>query len=219
MKIFDRLKGVKSAASFAELIPQLEADLATAEAEVRALEGKREDAIFAEGEAGIAKLQAAIAAAKDRVETLKIAIDGARRRQADAAAAEHNAKLEARHREALKLSADERRLLKQWHVAAKKLAEITGELKAVQKSITAENNAMRAEGRPDLLLPNHAREIDTKRQAAWDAAYRGMAHPPVNHMPEILLHVPELLKIDHYWPAPDIAADREWLGPPLAFLE
>ncbi len=224
MKIFDRLKGLKTAASFAELIPQLEADLAAAVAEVRNLEGKREDAIFSEGEAGIAKLQIAIAAAKERAETLRIAVDGAERRKQEAEAAEKASALEARSREAAKLAGRERQLLRQWHAAAVKLADLTAAIEDVQKDIASENAHFSAAGRPDLKVPNVRTELVGKRLAAMRELNPSQpiehANVPADFLLDNDLRPAAVLKLPTYWPAPKIDPGKvRAFGPVLQHLD
>lgn len=223
MKIFDQLKGLKSAASFEELIPRLKADLANAEAEVRKLEARREDAIFSEGEAGIAKLQKDIAIAKDRAETLRIAAEGAERRKLEAEAAENKAALEARSREAAKLGSRERQLLRQWHAAAMRLCELTAAVEDVQKEIAAENAHFGAAGRPDLKIPSIARELAEKRLAALQeidpGQHVGHATVPRDYLLDHGLKVANVLILPTYWPAPKVDANKQAaFGPILQHL-
>lgn len=217
MNVMNLLKGVKTSAQFEDAIPKIEADLRQAQEAITALKAQREAAIFEGSEASLATLLTDIRDAELRAETLEIALAGAKRRQADAEAAEHKAKLEARHREALKLSADERRLLKAWHLAAKKLADITAEVDAVQRAIDVENVAMRGAGRPDLVLPNLAREVNATRRDIWDRHFAGVEHPPSNPPVSVSLNVGSQFQIPNYWPVP--AEGRVVPVQPLAVLE
>lgn len=217
MNVLSLLKNVRTSAQFEETIPKIEDDLRQAHVGIAALKAQREAAIFDGSEATLTKLLGDIREAELRAETLQIALEGARRRQAEAEAAEHKAKLEARHREALKLSTEERRLLKAWHLAAKKLADITAEVDAVQRAIDVENVAMRGASRPDLVLPNLAREVNATRRDIWDRHFAGVEHPPSNPPVSVSLNVGSQFQIPNYWPVP--AEGRVVPVQPLALLE
>ncbi len=121
MNFFSGLRKAKSAADYGELIPRLSADLETAKANLAALKAKRETVLFEGSEQDLAKLQRDIGAAGDLIETLEVSIEGAERRKREAEAAEHKAVIEARAQAARQLSAEERRLLKEWHRTASRL--------------------------------------------------------------------------------------------------
>ncbi len=82
--------------------------------------------LFEGTEQDLAKLQRDIGAAVELIETLEVSIEGAERRKLEADAVERSAVIEARAQAARQLSAEERRLLKEWHKAATRLAELTG---------------------------------------------------------------------------------------------
>ncbi|PZF76412.1 hypothetical protein DK847_14655 [Aestuariivirga litoralis] len=218
MNVLSILKSVRTAAQFEETIPKIDADLRQAEANLTALKGQREGVIFDGGEAALSKLLAEIKDAEMRVETLHIALDGARRRAAEAEANEKNSKLEARHREAQRLPAEERRLLKQWHTAAYKLADLTDQVAAVQKTIAAENSFMASEGRRDLELPTAAAEVSAKRRAMWERHYAGNRHRPVNPPQPIGLNVAHETRITGYYPRP-LNDDGVLPAQPLTLLD
>lgn len=201
MNVLSMLKTTRTAAQFEETIPKIEADLAKAQANLTALLGSRETVIFDGGPGALNKLLAEIRDVEMQVETLHIALDGARRRASQAEAAEKSARLEARHREAQKLVAEERRSLKAWHVEAKQLAKCTAEVDAIQKAIASHNNAMAAEGRRDLELPTVAAEISAKRRALWERHYADNPNRPVNPPQAVGLNVANEVSIPNYYPA------------------
>lgn len=218
MNILSLLKTTRTAAQFEETIPKIEADLRQAEANLATLKAQREGAIFDGGPGALSKLLAEIKDAEAQIETLQIAINGARRRSAEAEAAEKNSRLETRFREAQRLPAEERKLLKQWHTAANKLADLTDQVTAVQASIAAENRFMASEGRHDLELPTAAAEVSAKRRAMWERHYAGDRNRPVNPPEPIGLHVAHETRITNYYPRP---ADGKGVIPvqPLTLLD
>lgn len=202
MNVFSLLKTTRTAAQFGEAIPQITADLAKAESNLAALKTQREGVIFDGGPGALTKLLAEIKEAEANIETLQIALEGARRRAAQAEAAEKASELEARHREAQRLCNEERRLLKAWHGAAKRLADLTAEVDSTQQAIAAENNFMSAEGRPDLRLPTVADAINAERRRKWERFYQDDPNRPVNAPMLHSLRVAQDVRIAGYYPAP-----------------
>ena len=222
MGILDFLKGAKSAASFEEAIPQIEASLAEAEREVKALQSKREAAIFEGGEAELAKLQRDIASAKERAETFAIALDGARRRQAEAAARESMAALESDVKAAAKVDARRRQRRKELHQAFTAAADALADIEADDKLIAAINAKVQAAGRSDLTFPNIEGEITDSRQAAFEAYYRDRGESLPSNSRVAPTYPPyHGVEIPNYWPRSRYVVNPEKPStrPPLAFLD
>jgi chromosome segregation ATPase len=219
MSIFSKLKSAKSPKDLASSIDAIDADILACEADIKKLEDGRERAIFDDGEAAIAQVQKELVARRNNLELLQIARRGAVSRLAEAEAAQRQRELEARHKEALKLSEEERRLLKTWHLAASALAELTGEIDAIQKAIATENSAMRSLGREDLVLPSLSKEVNAKRLEMWERHCASLEIRPQNAPVPVSLNIPQLFRIDHYWPAPQVDPGKEWFAAPLALLD
>ncbi len=221
MNFFSGLRKAKSAADYGELIPKLTADLDRAKANLAELKAKRETVLFEGTEQDLAKLQRDIGAAVELIETLEVSIEGAERRKLEAEAVERSAVIEARAQAARQLSAEERRLLKEWHKAATRLAELTGAVDQVQRRIATENAFFAAEGRPDLKLPSVAAELLEKHRAAFEAYYLHADVRPNYTAPDTtVLKVGDVVHLPGYWPAPrfEPAAKRSILGPILQHL-
>lgn len=219
MNVFSLLKTTRTAAQFNEAIPQITADLAKAEATLTALKAQREGVIFDGGPGALTKLLAEIKDAEAQIETLQIALDGAKRRAGEAEAAEKATRLEARHREAQRLPVEERKLLKQWHTAAKRLAYLTSEVDSVQKAIAAENSYMVSEGRRDLKLTTVADSINAERLRKWERHYEGDPNRPVNPPMLHSFRVAQDLRIAGYYPPPPADNGDPLPVPPLAALD
>lgn len=220
MSIFNKLKLSKSPKELGESIDSIDAEISSTEARITALEQSREKVLFEDGEAAITKLQKDIVGGRDHLELLQIARRGAVARQAEAESAQRQRELEARHREAVKQAAEERRLLKLWHKAAETLAGLSADLEVLQLAGSKHNADMCAAGRPDLIVPKIIHEINARRQAALEkyCADRGQ-RAPSNGITPIPTEAAHMCSIPFYFPVPDFDPVKTWAGPPLAFLD
>lgn len=220
MNIFTKLKSMKSPVDMAAAIDTIKAEIATTEAEIEALQGQRETALFDQGEQAILDLQRQMAAKRDRLDLLRVALSGSEKRKADAEAEAEERQLKDRHRDAVARTAEEKKLLKAWHAAAKALAEITDDLAKVQRAMAAHNGAMRSIGRNDLLAPSiAAREVNAARLELWQAHCAAHGYALTNPPATVGLDVPNAFQIEGYWPRRPVSdPGKEFLGPPLALL-
>jgi hypothetical protein len=219
MSIFSKLKLAKTSKDLEKSVEEIDADIVLCQAEIKALEDSREKVIFEEGEAAVAELQRQLAGKREHLDLLQIARRGAISRQAEAEADEKKREQDSRYRQAVKNAAEERRLLKQWHEAAKELAGITARIAAVQEALHSFNDSMRAAGRSDLIVPKIAREVNARRVELWEAHCAAMGHSSANPPAPIDLDIPKQFQIQHYWPALHVSPGREFSGPPLALLD
>jgi hypothetical protein len=223
MSIFSKLKLAKTSKDLEKSVEEIDADILTCEAEIKALEDDREKVIFEEGETAFAELQRQLAAKRQHVDVLQIARRGALARQVEAAADEKKREQESRYREALKHAAEERRLLKQWHQAAQKLAQIMAEIEPLQRAIRVHNEAMAVARRPDLVLPGIVEELQAKRKESMEKYYSNpsaLGMKPTSYSGGyITVDILHMAKIDGYWPVPKFDPGKDWKGPPLALLD
>ena len=173
--ILKRLPGLKTASDFDAAITDLETEHAAAVAAVGELEAGREAAIVGGGD--LAALAADISAAKGRTETLNIALEGARKRQAAAVEAEAKAELEAKGKAAQKMNAKLKTTLIAFATTAETLAGHAAEIKQLRAKLITMNNVVREGGRGDLVQHDPVRGLVelAERQVADSVA--GLAIP------------------------------------------
>jgi hypothetical protein len=104
--ILDEVRWAKTSAEFTAVIGKLETALTEVKARLASVASQGEAAIFGEGD--LAKVQRSMAATEQEIATLQAAIDGARKRHAEAEKQEE-ADETARMRERAQIEADELR--------------------------------------------------------------------------------------------------------------
>lgn len=215
MNIFKRLKGVKTATDYAALIPQIAADLAAAKANVGKLEGQREAALFDGGDSDLAILQSQITAAREHVSTLQIALDGAKRRHEEAAAAETSAQMELAMAEARKTHDRLRARYKKLHALFEAIAEAMPAIAADRQHVEAANQAAHEAGRSDLMIEHLESEILGEKHEAALAFFEGQQLPAnIGNMPVDISFAD--LRIPGYWP---VRSTKPYSLPPLSYLK
>jgi len=157
MNILANLKKLKTSGEFAAAVADLETEHAEATAKVDKLEAGRESAIFDGG--NLEKLARDISDAVSRVQTLGVAMEGARTRRDAAAEAEAQAELEAVASDARKLNVKLRAQLIDFGKVAETLASHAEKIKGLREQITVANIRVRTCGRSDLVISDPWKEL------------------------------------------------------------
>ncbi len=171
-KILENLKKLKSSADFAAAITDLETEHTAATAAVAELEAGREAAIFSGG--NLEKLARDISDAVSRVQTLGVAMEGARKRRDAAIEAEARAEFEVVADGAVKLKKALLAQLIAFHKTASELAIHAGEITALREAISRANKVVLRAGHADLQTRDPLYDLGKKLGRRVPDPLRGM---------------------------------------------
>lgn len=147
MSILKKLFGLKSAADFAEAIPQLQAELDAAEARVAAANARMRRAPFEEdGAADLVGLRNAVRDAELEVESITALIEETAARQAEAAERERAAEVEARIKAVAGDLRRQQQYVEGWLQTLADIARALPDMRATQERLLEVNQMLEAEG-------------------------------------------------------------------------
>ena len=159
-KILEDLKRLKTSSDFADALVDLEREHVDATGKVAELEAGREAAIFDGG--NLSKLARDISDAAGRVQTLGVAIDGARKRRDQAAEAEAMAELEAVADGAKKLKVKLRAELIAFGTVAETLAGHASKITVMREEISRANKAVLKAGHSEIQVRDPLYDLGKK---------------------------------------------------------
>ncbi len=160
MNVLTNLKKLRTSSEFGAAIGDLEREHVEATAKVDKLEAGREAAIFDGGD--LSKLARDISDAVGRVQTLGVALDGARKRRDAAIETEDMAELEALADGARKLKTQLRAELIAFGAAAETLAGHASKITVMREEISRTNKAVLRAGHGEIQVRDPLYDLGKK---------------------------------------------------------
>lgn len=173
MSILATLRGAKTATDYAKSIEDLEFEIAEMEAAEAGLKADQDRAIFEGTDTDVAKAEAAIADHGTRLETLRVALAGAKRRRDEAAKAEEDAEWQRRHAEAKAMQEELRKVYIGLAEHGRAFADLAHQGMKLKAKLDAHNRKVQTAGRLGLVMGSVLSEVaehftDGQRQRGAD---------------------------------------------------
>lgn len=198
-----RLANLRTASEFSDAVERLEAELRTIVTERDSIEARKEQALFG-GDGDIKEIRKQAAELDERVEIVSAALNGSRKRLAEAQEAERQSVVEARMQEAQKLKAEQVRLVIEYDRYASGIVTALTRLRELSGLLANENNYAKAEGRKDLVIGDTFADIRRKLLQTYEAdkAERGIPSNAfeVSGQQVVDLGRDERIVLPDYWP-------------------